>query len=290
MTEQTKQHNHDLSHEDMEKVFKAISIPACPAMVSQVMVEAQKDVPDIKKLAKSIAADVGMSAVTMKLANSPLFRVGAPVSNILKALERIGTRNTVCVVVAVALRATMEGVSSGFIEKFWSKTSTLALAAGLIARRQYGVSPDAAYTYALFHDAGIPLMMKRYPDYEKVLHECHATGRLIIDAENQYYPCTHPIIGSLLVRGWGLPTVVGQAIRFHHEPDVYDLPNKTLPSSALSLIAVTQIAEHLANDLDGEDDLEVGQALYERALAYFAIEEHETEDLREAIETARAEG
>lgn len=290
MTEQTKSRNHELSHEDMEKVFKTIDIPACPAMVSQVMAEAQKDVPDIKKLAKSIAADVGMSAVTMKLANSPLFRVGAPVSNILKALERIGTRNTVCVVVAVALRATMQGVSSGFIEKFWSKTSTLALAAGLIARRQYGVSPDAAYTYALFHDAGIPLMMRRYPDYEKVLHECHATGRLIIEAENQYYPCTHPIIASLLVRGWGLPPLVGQAIRFHHEPDVYDLPDKTLPGGALSLIAVTQIAEHLANDLDGEDDLEVGQALYERALAHFGIEEHETEDLREAIETARAEG
>jgi HD-like signal output (HDOD) protein len=290
MTEQTILQDHELSHEDTEKVLKTIDIPACPAMVSQVMAEAQKDVPDIKKLAKSIAADIGMSAVTMKLANSPLFRVGAPVSNVLKALERLGTRNTICVVVAVALRATMEGVSSSFIEKFWSKTSTLALAAGLIARRQYGISPDAAYTYALFHDAGIPLMMRRYPDYEKVLSESHTSGRLIIEAEEQYYPCTHPIIGSLLVRGWGLPSLVGQAIRFHHEPDVYDLPDKTLPGGALSLIAVTQIAEHLANDLDGEADLEVGQALYERALAHFGIEEHEIEDLREAIEIARSEG
>ncbi len=128
--------------------------------------------------------DVGMSAAALKLANSPLFRVGPPVTGVLKALERLGTRNTICVVVSVALRTTMAGLSTAYIEKFWNRTQSLALGAGLIARRQYGVSPDAAYTYALFHDAGIPLMMRRYPDYEKVLHDCYATGRLIVDAES----------------------------------------------------------------------------------------------------------
>jgi HD-like signal output (HDOD) protein len=289
MTEQFTSHDRELSSEDIEQVFKTIDIPACPAMVAQVMAEAQKDVPDLKKLAKSIAADVGMSAVAIKLANSPLFRIGPPVGNVLKALERLGTRNTVCVVVAVALRATMAGMSPVFIEVFWNKTAALALAAGLIARRQYGISPDAAYTYALFHDAGIPLMMRRYPDYEKVLNECHTTGRLIIEAEDEYFPCTHPIIGSLLVRNWGLPPMVGQAIRFHHEPDVYDLPDKTLPGGAVSLIAVTHIAEHLANDLDGEIDLEVGPVLFERALAHLGIDGNEMEELREALLTARSE-
>ncbi len=289
MTEQFTSHDRELSNEDLEQVFKTIDIPACPAMVAQVMAEAQKDVPDLKKLAKSIAADVGMSAVAIKLANSPLFRVGPPVSNVLKALERLGTRNTVCVVVAVALRATMAGMSPAFIEVFWNKTAALALAAGLIARRQYGISPDMAYTYALFHDAGIPLMMRRYPEYEKVLNECHTSGRLIIEAEDEYFPCTHPVIGSLLVRNWGLPPMVGQAIRFHHEPDVYDLPEKTLPGGAVSLIAVTHIAEHLANDLDGEIDLEVGPVLFERALAHLGIDGNEMEELREALLTARSE-
>jgi len=76
----------------------------------------------------------------------------------------------------------MAGMSPAFIETFWNKTAALALAAGLIARRQYAISPDTAYTYALFHDAGIRLMMRRYPDYEKVLNDCHTTGRLIIEA------------------------------------------------------------------------------------------------------------
>lgn len=287
MGEQSQRQAYDLTHEDIEKVFATVDIPACPAIVAQVMAEAQKDEPDIRKLAKAIGSDVGMSAVTLKLANSPLFRIGVPVSTVLKALERLGINNAVSVIVAAALREAMAGVSARFIEKFWEKTSTLAMAAGLIARRQYGLSPDAAYTYALFHDAGIPLMLRRFPEYEKALKECHATGRFLVDAENQYFPCTHPIIGSLLVRNWGLPPMMGQAIRFHHEPDVYELPDSTLPGGAVSLIAVTHVAEHLACEIDGEPDLEVGLPMYERALAHLGIDADEIEDLRETILAAR---
>lgn len=50
-----------------------------------------------------------------------------------------------------------------------------------------------------------------------------------------------------------------------------NFPTKTLPGGALSLIAVTQIAEHLAHQVDGEVDLEVSDAMFERALAHFGI-------------------
>ena len=104
-------------------------------------------------------------------------------------------------------------------------------------------------------------------------------------------PVSHPLFQHL--RLWetaiGLALPKLPAIRFHHEPDVYDLPDKTLPGGAVSLIAVTHIAEHLANDLDGADDLEVGPALYQRGLAHFGIDGDEVEGFREALLKARAE-
>lgn len=281
--------HHELSPEEIERIFNTISIPACPAMIADVMAEAQRDEPDLNRLAKLVSADAGMSAIALKLANSPLFRVGNPVSNIHKALERLGIRNTVCVVVSVALRSALQGASGNFIEKFWRKTAILALAAGLIARRQYGVSPDTAYTYALFHDAGIPLMMSRYADYETKVAQGLHQGLGVVEAEEAHYPCNHSIIGSLLVRSWGLPGIIGQAIRFHHESDIYELPENTLSGKALSLIAVTQIAEFLASELDGKVDQEVGNTLFNKALAHFGIAPTDMDDLREAIEAARHE-
>jgi HD-like signal output (HDOD) protein len=275
-----------LSHEDLQKVMATVDIPACPAVVSRAMAEAQKDEPDLRRLAELISNDPAMSAAALKLANSPLYRSGSSISGVRQAVDRLGTKNVVCIVVSVALRSSVSGLPAVWLENFWKHNTQLALAAALIARKQYGISPDAAYTYTLFHDAAIPLMMKRFPEYQKVIGEAMSQGKFLVEAEGEYFPCTHPIVGSLLVRNWGLPAILGQAIRFHHEPDVYELPDKTLPGGALSFIAVTQVAEHIAHELLGENDLEVGVELYEKALAHLGIGQEELDDLRARVAEA----
>ena len=277
--------NQELSHDIVEKVMSSIDIPTCPGMVTDAMREAQKDEPDLSRLADIIGSDAGMSAAALKLANSPLFGANNRVVSVRKAVERLGIQNVVCVVVASALRASVTGLPAAWVEDFWRRTMQLALASSLVARRQYGISADAAYTYALFHNAAIPLLMRRFPNYADVLEGCRSEGRMLSDAEEQYFPCTHPIVGSLLVRNWGLPPLLGQAIRFHHEKDVYDLPDRSLPGGALSLIAVTQVAEHLLDEIIG-DTSEVDTNLLERALAFLGISNDDLDELRQRVASA----
>ena len=276
----------ELSHEDLQKVISSIDIPTCPTFVTEAMMEAQKDEPDLNHLAKIIANDAGMSAAALKLANSPMYRSSGAITSLRKAVDRLGTKNVVCVVVAAALRSSISGLPSAWLEDFWRRSTQLAVVAAVIAKRQFGISPDAAYTYTLFHDAAIPLMMKRFPEYDQVLEKCRDEGKLIVEAELAFFPCSHPVVGSLLIRNWGLPPILGQAIRFHHEADAYDLPDKTLPGGALSLIAVTHVAEHLAAEILGYSDLEVGASLYERALDYLGIEVGELDELRTVVTAA----
>lgn len=277
--------NQELSHDVVEKVMSSIDIPTCPGMVTDAMREAQKDEPDLSRLADIIGSDAGMSAAALKLANSPLFGANNRVVSVRKAVERLGIQNVVCVVVASALRASVTGLPAAWVEDFWRRTMQLALASSLVARRQYGISADAAYTYALFHNSAIPLLMRRFPNYADVLEGCRSEGRMLSDAEEQYFPCTHPIVGSLLVRNWGLPPLLGQAIRFHHEKDVYDLPDRSLPGGALSLIAVTQVAEHLLDEIIG-DTSEVDTHLLERALAFLGISNDDLDELRQRVASA----
>lgn len=277
--------NQELSHDVVEKVMSSIDIPTCPGMVTDAMREAQKDEPDLSRLADIIGSDAGMSAAALKLANSPLFGANNRVVSVRKAVERLGIQNVVCVVVASALRASVTGLPAAWVEDFWRRTMQLALASSLVARRQYGISADAAYTYALFHNSAIPLLMRRFPNYADVLEGCRSEGRMLSDAEEQYFPCTHSIVGSLLVRNWGLPPLLGQAIRFHHEKDVYDLPDRSLPGGALSLIAVTQVAEHLLDEIIG-DTSEVDTNLLERALAFLGISNDDLDELRQRVASA----
>ena len=275
-----------LSFDDLQKVMATVDIPACPAAVTSAMAEAQKDEPDLPRLAELISNDPAMSAAALKLANSPLYRSGSSISGVRQAVDRLGTKNVVCIVVSVALRASVSGLPAAWVEQFWKRNTQLARAAAMIARRQYGISPDAAYTYTLFHDAAIPLMMKRFPNYGKVIEDALSSGKSLVEAEGEYFPCTHPIVGSLLVRNWGLPSILGQAIRFHHEHDVYEISDKSLPGGALSFIAVTQVAEHLAHEIMGENDHEVGSALYQKALAHLGISQEELDDLQACVAEA----
>ena len=62
-----------ITQAELEEILGAIRIPACPAAVTEVMEEARKEEPQLKVLARIIASDVGMSAMAIKLANSPMF-------------------------------------------------------------------------------------------------------------------------------------------------------------------------------------------------------------------------
>lgn len=275
---------YELSHDDIDQVFKSVDIPVCPAIVSMAMSEAQRDDPDVRKLAEAIEKDVGMAALTIKLANSPLFRTSQSVSRVSVALARLGIRNVVCIVISAALRNCMSGVDAKWLEKFWNDASDVATATGLIARKQYGISPDAAYTFALFHNAAIPLLRKRFENYHSVTDQALQGKRLLIDVEEEHFPCTHPIVGALLARNWGLPDIIGKAIRFHHEKDVYELSEKILPGVALSLIAVTHVAERLLCESSGNVNVEVSDEHFERALEHLGIPFDDLDEMRELLD------
>ena len=80
----------------------------------------------------------------------------------------------------------MNGVPAAWLENFWQRTTMLAIVASLIAKRQYGISPDAAYTYALFHDAAIPMMMRHFPNYAEVIETAHRDGKMLAAVEEAF--------------------------------------------------------------------------------------------------------
>ncbi len=274
---------HELSHDQLEAVMATIEIPSCPAVVTQVMGEAQKDAPDMNVLARVIAGDVGMSAFAIKLANSPLFRRGEAAKSVSQAVARLGTRNIVCIVVAVALRNALNGdLRADLLERFWNQAGITAMAAGLTARKLRGIQPDSAYTYALFHDAAMPVMMRRFQDYVDLLDQTEREGLELVAEEERRYRCSHAVVGGLLARNWGLPAAIAGAIRHHHEPELYDGERLFLDDASLALVAVTHVAEHLLAELRKQEDSEVRE-LFEPAVAYLGLSEDDLHDLHEAI-------
>jgi len=271
-----------LSHTELEKALAAIRIPAYPAVVAEVMREAQKDDPQIKVLTRIIASDVGMSATAVKLANSPMLGGTNPVKSVQQAVARLGISNILNVVIAVALRNSTDGLPEEQMARFWARTSSLAMAAGVLARKHVGISPELAFTYALFHDAAIPVMMLNFPQY--VEHCAHLLDdpESLCELEREHFKCDHAVVGWLLARNWGLPDSIAAAIRYHHDPDVYILPERELPSSALALIAITVIAEHVIAECTRSAAV-VGDSAFENAKLFLGTSDTDIDDFHELV-------
>ncbi len=275
------------SQAELEGVLASIRIPACPAIVSEVMFEAQREEPSLKVLTRILSSDVGLSAMAVKLANSPIFGSTAPVRSVQQAVSRLGIGNILNVVIAAALRNASEHPPTPLMERFWSRASTLALAAGVLARRHVGIPPESAYTYALFHDAAIPVMLSNFPEYADVYAASQDRGATLLAQEQQRFRCDHAVVGWLLARNWGLPAKIAAAIRYHHDPEVYILPEKELPAGALALIAVTLISEHVLSEFVEDADI-VNERALEDARIFLGTSDADIDDFRETIITAIA--
>ena len=233
----------------LETSLQEIGIPTCPAIITQIKTEMEKENPDLKYLDRTIRSDVGIAAGLIGIANSPVFGSGRRVRSVREALQVLGLAVAGRAVAGIALRNIFPITPQ--IERFWHASATVARLSGWLAQQVQSsrdVRSEDAYTFGLFRDCGIPVLMKRYgPDYDKVLKQAleeKETG--FIKLEEAKFPTNHAAVGSALSRAWWLPEEITLAIRHHHDPNMATLSaDFRSGAEAVGLIAIGQIAEHL---------------------------------------------
>lgn len=266
-------------------LLSSFEIPARPSALVGLMGELRSTTPDLRRIASIAESDLGVSAALLKLANSPAFRTGRAVHAVREAIDRLGVKSVSSVVLGRALRDSLSGLDQGFVDTFWSRTSDLAIAVTALARKAFKVPTDLAYVYAMYHDVGIPLLMRRFPGYASVMDDCERDGGTRRTCEDLNLSTNHAVVGALLARNWGLAPEVVDAIRAHHDPDTYGGSSSVAALSA-QLIAVTHLAEQMLSELWGEKCLEVESALLRQARDYFGLVDADIDELREILSEA----
>jgi len=230
----------------LESSFKDIGIPPRPLILDRISREMLKEEPDYKRLTNVIGADVSLSASLIKTANSPYFGFRNRVRSINEALMMLGLDVASRAIAGIILRKVF--ANSPHLERFWDASARIARLSGWLA--QYvgnnKLRADDAYTFGLFRDCGIPVLLIRFPGYQKILTQANAEDQLSFTAvENSQLPTNHAMVGCLLAQSWWLPEETCLAIRHHHDAAIIETPAVTPPLSSRHLIAVAQLAEHL---------------------------------------------
>lgn len=230
----------------LERSIRDIGIPSCPVILNRFMTETNKDEPDYHRLADIVGSDVGISAGLIKTANSPFFGVRQHVRSVNEALTILGLKASSRAVAGLILRNSFP--ASANLERFWDASARIANLSGWLAQhlRLPGLMAEDAYTFGLFRDCGIPILLRRFPNYRAALAAANRDGaRSFIEVEETELPTNHAMVGCILSQSWWLPEEICLAIRNHHDLAALASSGSRLPMPSRRLIAISQLAEHI---------------------------------------------
>jgi HD-like signal output (HDOD) protein len=235
----------ELIDQELERVASGIGIPPCPSVLNELGAEARKANPSFSKLEELVCRDVGLSATLLKTVNSPFYGLRNKVTTVKQAVSLLGLKLLTRTVAGLLVRRVFSsGRDQAAMERFWDTSGKLAQSAGFIAKQLPGLNKEEAYTFGLFLNVGIPVLMMRFPGYKATLANANGSAeRRFTDVENDEVGTDHAVIGYLLTRSWSLPAPISQAIRYHHDYALFGDLSTTVPRESLGLAALGLLAD-----------------------------------------------
>lgn len=280
---------HELSAEQIQQVLQGISVPPQPQIMVDLQMEQVMPSPDLRTIAKLISQDPGLSGALLKIVNSPYFGLSNRIASIQQAVNLLGCNSVINLINAQSIKGELTDEAIVTLNRFWDTAQDVAMTCLTLAKRIGYKSPDEAYTLGLFHNCGIPLMVKRFPNYMTVLEEAYYSAsheRRVVDTENRLLNTNHAVVGYFTAKSWNLPLHLCEAIANHHnalslfEDDTgRDAPLKTL-------MAILKMAEHICSTyrvLGNQESDHEWESIQTLVLEYVGLSEYDFENLKETI-------
>ncbi len=238
----------------LEQSLRDVGIPPRPLILERVGEEMRKEEPNFRYLGELISADVSLAAGLLKTANSSYFGFRSRARTVTQALVMLGLNISSRAIAGLVLRKVF--LATPAMERFWDVSARVARVSGWLVGRlgvRDGVRPDDAYTFGLFRDCGIPILMKKFPQYVAILKEADADlDRVFTDVEQVRCPTNHAIVGSLMAQNWWLPEETSEAIRCHHDAVILASGPLVIAPASARMVALAQLAEFLVQRIDGQ--------------------------------------
>jgi len=233
-------------NQEIERVALSIGIPPCPGILQELTEELKKADPDFSKVEKLLLRDVALSATLIKTINSPLYDLRTKIGSVSQAVDLLGLSRLTDAISNLVIKNVFAAKNDKVnMERYWDSSAKLALSTMHLAKRIPGLNKDDAYTYGLFQNCGVPILMQRFPDYKETLHKANNLSEGKFTAvEDDAHGTDHATVSYLMTKSWNLPEVTASAIQFHHEYDMLSDSQTKLHSDSKNLIALGLLADH----------------------------------------------
>ena len=281
--------SQELSPEQIQQALQGISVPPQPQIMVDLQMEQYMPDPDLEVIAGLIAQDPGLSGALLKIVNSPYYGLSNKIASIRRAVTVLGSRTVINLINAQSIKGEMTDDTIVTLNRFWDTAQDVAMTSLTLAKRTGTQALDEAYALGLFHDCGIPLMLKRFPDYMRVLEQGYAnagTGSRVVDTENRHFNTNHAVVGYYTAKSWRLPAHLTEAIANHHNALAIFSDDSSRNSQLKNLLAILKMAEHICAShtvLGNQREDHEWDSIRHLVLDYIGLSDYDFDNLKESI-------
>lgn len=203
-------------------IAKAESLPSPPTVAVEVLRVANDETATVNEIAEILSRDPVLSAKTLKLANSSMFRRGDAVTSIDSAALRLGMKTVKLMALSFSLSSDFprKGDGRGFdYLEYWRRSLTMAVAGRSLARLVKNPSGDEAFLCGLLGRLGQLVMAQCIPERYEALVEQAGGGLPTAALESEALGYEFHEVGAALLRSWELPEPIWRTVHHWGEPD-----------------------------------------------------------------------
>lgn len=206
---------------------------------------------DFDDIAEIIYVDPSLTLRLLRIVNSAFYGFRGEVETISHALGIVGTEQLMQLVLATTVVKQFKGIDMIDMDYFWRHSVACGLAARAINQARGEYDGERFFVAGLLHDIGRLVICLKAPDQLRiVLDFAKKSGDRWHKAEAKYFGFDHGAVGGALLRAWGLPKRLQEAVAHHHFPS----SAQNFPLEAAIIHLADSISHKIVSDPDNGDN------------------------------------
>jgi HD-like signal output (HDOD) protein len=198
-----------------------IILPEAPSIVFELNEVIANPLSSADDIAQIVQKSPSMTAILLKIANSPFYGFPSEIDKISLAVVLIGTREIAGLALGLSVLSTFDKIPKELLDMFSFLKHSVAC--GILTRilsSHKGISQtEQFFVSGLLHDLGRLILYCSFPeDSRNILSLSRTTNNLLYEVERDYIGCNHSYVAKLLIKQWKLPISLENNVFYHHNP------------------------------------------------------------------------
>lgn len=200
---------------------KKITLPEIPSIVFELNEVIANPLSSAEDIAQVVQRSPSLTALLLKIVNSPFYGFPSKIDKISLAVTLIGTREISGLALGISLLSLFNKIPKEILSMYSFLKHSLAcgIISRILAAHKSIPQTEQLFVSGLLHDLGRLILYSYFPsESHNILSRARSSEMLLYKQETDYLGCNHTHLVKHLLQQWKLPMVLENNVFFHHNP------------------------------------------------------------------------